>query len=663
MKLFIVIIIVLAYWPMVVGRSLRGRRALAPIYDFSTNSCSFSDAFKMGRGEVQGLPTLHTADHNKAAGQSAAVSIWTGLQVTSDCVLTTIGLPSINLTHQQLQACWSYILYWWTTGSALLLEAVVNITAYLFFVFSVAILLLSKPNVQRHRPFTPPPRKPTFVSTVTRVPDSSGLVVDELVGQKQRSIYFFTLQGRLVLYSGPTTSDSPAEWTVLFHGYHSTCDAVKSGNQETQLDFADDYLLRFLLHGVSVNHSWTRYLPGIFIDLHREAIKEVYAGRKPTLVAKIGGLRGAPKRTLNEQPIQRRVLVKRPIWKPTFAPSIHRIGGKPAVYQPALPMRPLNPPAWIEQFTIEGRLVVYSGRPIADRPVQWSVLFDPRAHYHLTQYGDESSNCQRDMVDGYLLDVLLHVFSVYQPRSSYVFIIALDVPRELVNEPSRPTATHALFNITTSGLPPSETQAVPAIVDYSTGSIIAPVQVGVKTEIEVRVARDESDDRSLIGSASGHVPTNGENDAECYEEPHHPIDARGPGQVGIGPDTPSLEAPPFLGRTPLANRHIEEFSFTADPQPVEQGETVRQELHWPASVLADRARQRHAYHTGATAETRATHGAMEADDRMDEEVQQQGPPKRVKRRGGKKNALWKRKCRERRDRDDHNPEAGPSGLQ
>ncbi|KAG8926066.1 hypothetical protein FRC01_009378 [Tulasnella sp. 417] len=663
MKLFIVIIIVLAYWPMVVGRSLKDRRVPAPIYAFSTNPCSFSDAFNMGRAGVQGLPTLHPADrdHNKATGQSAAVSIWTGFQVTSDCVLTSIGLPSLDLTHLQLQSLQSRNLHWWRIGSALMVQAVFNVAVYLLFVLSVGVALLSKPSSQLQEPIAQPLRKPVFVATVTRIPGSAGLGVHELVGKKQPSINVFTLQGRLVLYSEPTTSDSPAEWTVLFHGHGSylpTWDPVKPNNGANKLELPHESLLDFLLHGISAYQPHTWYLPGIHVNVPRELAKELHrqrnslsvksinqiadaskrkeihgqiadrsiaaapARRKPTFapsINRIGNLpvvAGAHKRIMHEQVVQQRVLVKRPARKPTFASSIHRIGTpqKPAVDQDVLAIRPSNRPAWIERFTTEGRLLLYSGSPRVDRSVEWRVIFYASSTRYLTRYGDESSNCQRDIEDGYLVSFLLCGFSIYHPGTSYPSIIVLAVSGENLKDSDILAVTNESLDITPTAtdLPSSNpgNLDVAMIMDYSVppfNTLSTSGQLDSYGETEALVALDPRQDRSTVEAVDEHIQTNAEDDVEDSRELLHPIDVSTPSSGGICPVAEDPEPPSSPNWTSLTQQHTA-TPYASDTVLEEQKAAVLRELRSVLALSRERALQHHAH---GAAENNRTEGQGE----------------------------------------------------
>ncbi|KAG8909348.1 hypothetical protein FRC01_006997, partial [Tulasnella sp. 417] len=262
--------------------------------------------------------------------------------------------------------------------------------------------------------------------------------------------------------------------------------------------------------------------------------------------------------------------------------------------------------------------------------------------------GDEPSRRQRNMADGYLLNFLLHGSSVYHPSGSGFSVIVLAETGEMVEGSSYTTLSYNLLDITTNGLP----RAVPDHLAPSTLPVIAHVQLGVNADRETSVASDRREDTNSTESVDDPIITNAESN----------IDTQAPGTVTIGLDAAIQAAPLAPTLAAPANPHVVGLNHTSQPLPSQQREAARQDVRSGLLLWPQQARQRHVPPTGVNAWSHASQGGIAAENYTEEEVQPQGAPKRIKRRGGKKNALWKRKCRERRDHHEHNPGAGPSGL-
>ncbi|KAG8892281.1 hypothetical protein FRC01_014252, partial [Tulasnella sp. 417] len=394
----------------------------------------------------------------------------------------------------------------------------------------------------------------------------------------------------------------------------------------------------------------------ITIDVPEDIFQELSPVRKLISAESIIRARDALKPDGHRHIVERRAIVARAARKPTFASCIDRVGGppKPAVQQRVLPTRPVAPLPWIEIFTAEGRLLLYSGLNCVGRPIEWRVRFDPCSTSRITWYGDKSTNCQRDMADGYLLNFLVHGCSVYHPWGSDLPIIVLAMPVEIVREPTYATLSDDLLDITASDLPPTNAQDVPAITHDSEASIltaITPVQLDVDADCETSVALDRREDTRSAERVNEPVTTNAENNAHTQT----------PAPVAIGREATSQEAPLSPTPTAPANSRVPGLYHTSHSLPGEQREAVHQELRSGLPLWTQQARQRHSPQAEANAWIQASQGGIAVESHM-EKSQPKEAPKRIKRRGGKKNELWKRKCRERRDHHEHNPGAGPSGL-
>lgn len=154
-------------------------------------------------------------------------------------------------------------------------------------------------------------RKNTFVFSTTPIKSSPDCNVHGPGTQNQLSISAFTLEGRLVLSSGPRTSDSLVEWTVLFHPnqfYCPTGSAAEASNRNAQLEIANQYLLNMLLRGIAAYHPWTWYTPGILVKVPKQAIKEPHPTRKQISVQSISWIGDAPKSNDSGNTIQRRMV-------------------------------------------------------------------------------------------------------------------------------------------------------------------------------------------------------------------------------------------------------------------------------------------------------------------------------------------------------------------
>ncbi|KAG9043103.1 hypothetical protein FS837_010032 [Tulasnella sp. UAMH 9824] len=699
MKLFTFIVFVLAFWPILFGCSSSRRNALVATRVFPTKTFGTSDAHNVGSAKLKVLPTSYPRVHNKkglSTWVDSTISIWTANQVNPDHGAPGLGRASINLTYRNLQTQQSRVCHWWRIGSAWLVKAVFNVTVYALFILMLGIALLQKPAVERRVVVTHPPRKPTFVSSTIQPRGPSNRQVHDLVARKQQSINIFTLEGRLVLYSAPTTSDSPVEWTVLLHPrqyYSATGYLAESTNRSAQFGVPDARLLNILLRGVSANHPWTLYLPGILVTLPREPIKDLHSGSKSAPVAKITSTWSAPEHSILEQPVRRRL----PSRKPTFIPSIQRLGGpqKPAVSQLVPPLQPRHPASWIEKFTIEGRLLLYAGSTLPGQPVKWIVQFRPRSGYHLTSQGDESSCHQREFLDGGLLNILLREALCYPHSVIYGPDILLDVSGETVKQSNNLAVPSAPHNLTTTVPcpPPSapHTPDVTTAIDYSASSIdILAVSVRLETSAEPETLR-----RSPEG-VDGPIPANAEENAESSMELLDCSDSQALDSEEVEAFTPISQAPTSSDYTSP--------DATDDDLIREQKAAVVHELRSLFHVLEQRARGGHAQ----AAEENAWTGVREQDtineapveetiekskveegpaeenvpqNNMDEapvgedvqqdeveeapaedDVQQDEVHQRRKRRGGKRNTAWKNKRRQEKEDRERDPEAGPSGL-
>ncbi|KAG9037104.1 hypothetical protein FS837_001505, partial [Tulasnella sp. UAMH 9824] len=263
---------------------------------------------------VSQVATAHMAHHNNGA-QSAGwadstVSIWTGPRVNPVRGVVGVGHAPLDLAQQHFQAAWSRVRLWLRVGLVRLVDTVVNFTLYLLFSIAAGVAVLSKATVERRVAVVQSHCKNTFVSRTTLVEGSPDCNVHGPVTKKQLSINTFTLEGRLVLSSGPSTSDSPVEWTVLFHPhqyYRPTASATEPSNRNAQLDLANNYLLKILLRGVTAYHPWTCYTPGILVNVPKEVVKTPLTTREQTLVQSISCIGGAPKSNDNGHIIQQQM--------------------------------------------------------------------------------------------------------------------------------------------------------------------------------------------------------------------------------------------------------------------------------------------------------------------------------------------------------------------
>ncbi|KAG8900751.1 hypothetical protein FRC00_011371 [Tulasnella sp. 408] len=402
-----------------------------------------------------------------------------------------------------------------------------------------------------------------------------------MVTHKQLSINTLTLERRLMLFSGPSTSDSPVEWTVLFHPrqyYRATGSATKSSDRHTEPDVAYNYLLNMLLRQVTPLHPWAWYSPGIFINVSKEVVKEVHATRKPTSVWSITWIGGAAKSNDNGPKTQRRMIVARVVRRPTFASSITRVGGPPKlpVQQRVLPKRPRYPTPWVQKFTLEGRLLMYIGSS-PGQPVNWVIQFRPYSGYHLTMHGDNSTTRQREFADKSLFKILIRGGAAYSPSVVYVPDILLDMPGELVERSDilaiLADAPDLTMTVTDASPSPSApcTPDITTIIEYRGPSIIAvtaPVELHASADpVELHASADPEASvllNQLFDYTNSHTP-----DLEEVE-PFTPI-----------PEAPTSPNPNSLD--PAYDDFIRE-----------QKAAVFHELQLLLAALEERARQIHA---------------------------------------------------------------------
>ncbi|KAG8910172.1 hypothetical protein FRC00_008734, partial [Tulasnella sp. 408] len=463
---------------------------------------------------------------------------------------------------------------------------------------------------------------------------------------KQLSIKTFTLEGRLVLSSGPSTSDSPVEWTVLFHPhqyYRPTGSTTESSNRNTQLDVAHKYLLNRILRGVTAYHPWTWYNPGILVKVSKEVVKEPHTTRKPTSAQSIPWIGGTPKSNNNGPKTQQRKIAARAVRKPTFASSIPRIGGppKPLIRQPVLSGKPRQSARWIEKFTLEGRVLLYAGSTPPGQPVKWVIRFDPYSGRHITRHGDDSSTLERELMDGHLLKILLFGGMTQPPSVVSIHATLLDTPGEMAKGSNKLAITSKSLDITitTARLSPSSlrTPDVSTIIGYRVPSIDARaafIELDGSAHPEDLAALDLLEERRSAETARAAPPAN-------------------PGE--------NAEDSTLFSNTSLTSQHIAWFDPTADPLSREQKPAVPPELPSLLPVLEEPSLQRHAQNAWETGRT-AVREQDQVENATVEDAQQEEVHQRRKRRGGKKNTAWKNKRRQEKEDHERNPEAGPSGL-
>ncbi|KAG8898533.1 hypothetical protein FRC00_002678 [Tulasnella sp. 408] len=656
MKLFTLIVFVLAFCPILLDCSLRGRNGKTPTFPlplglpltppptvllppsaFPIVTYSVVDAFTTGTAVLQVLATAHMAHHNNGAQSGgwadSTVSVWTGSQVNPIRGVRGIRHASLDLAHRHFQGVWSRLRHWCRVGSVRLVDAVVGFILYLLFSIAAAVAILSNATVERPAAVVQSQRKHLFVSSTTPIEGSFECNVNGPVTQKQLSINTFTLEGRLVLSSGTSTSDSPVEWTVLFHPqqyYRSTGPAIEPNNHVAQLDAANKYLLNMLLRGVTAYHPWTWYAPAILVKV-------------PKKLRSVSWIDGAPKSNDNGRDPHRGMIVARAVRKPTFAPSISRIGGppKPPLPQLARSRKPRHSAPRFEKFTLEGRVLLYAGQT-PGQLVKWIIQFDPYSGRHITRHGDDSNTREREFMDGHLLDILLFGGMTQPPSVVSIPVILLDAPGEMVKESNKLAIASNSLDITIANfrLSPSSlrTHDVSTIVDYRVPSIdarVAFIELNGSANAEDLAALDLLEERSSAEAIHETVPAHvGENGEDSTSSNH----------------------------TSPTSQHIAWCDPTSNPLLREQRPTVLPEHRSLLPVLGEPALQRHAQNAWENGWTEVREQDQVENGTVEEDVQQEAVHQRRKRRGGKKNTAWKNKRRQEKEDHERNPEAGPSGL-
>ncbi|KAG8898532.1 hypothetical protein FRC00_002677, partial [Tulasnella sp. 408] len=557
MKLFTLILFVLAFWPILLDGSVSGRTVPLPTAVYPTKTRPVGSVFYARTAVLQVLPT-HLAHHNNGAQSGgwtdSTVLIWTASHVNPVRVVVGTEHASLNFAHRNSHAAWNRARHWWRVGSVWLVDAVVTFAVHLLFSITVRVARISKATVERRANVARTQRKRKFVCSTTSVERSLDRDIHEMVTHKQLSINTLTLEGRLVLSSGPSTSDSPVEWTVLFHPrqyYRPTCSVTESSDRNTEPDVAYNYVLNMLFRQVTAYHPWTWYTPGILINVSKEVVKEVHITRKPTSVRSIPWIGGAAKSDDNGPKVQRRMIVVRAVRKPTFASSITRIGGppKPPVHQHVLPKRPRYPTPWIQKFTLEGRLLMYAGCT-PGQPVNWVIQFRPYSGYHLTMHGDNSTTHQREFADGVLFKILIRGGTAYPPSVVYVPDILLDMPGELVNRSNilaRPTDAPDLI-ITVTDTSPSApcTPDITTIIDSrgpAITAVTAPVELDTSADAESSVPLDLRENRGSAERVYELVPANAKEDNDKSGESFDYTNSHTSDSEEVESFTPIKEAP------------------------------------------------------------------------------------------------------------------------
>ncbi|KAG9039171.1 hypothetical protein FS837_001025 [Tulasnella sp. UAMH 9824] len=596
MKLFTFIVFVLAFWPTLLDCSVSGRTIPLPTACFPTKTRPVGDASYTRTAVLQVLPTPHMVHRNNGAQSSgradSTILIWTGFQVNPVRDVVGTGHASLDFAHRNFQTAWSRARHWWRVGSVWLVDAVVTFAVYLLFSITVEVALLSMATAERRTTVGQPQRKHTFISSITPVEGSLERDVHELVTHKQLSIHTLTLEGRLVLSFEPCIPDSPAEWTVLFHPrqyYTATSSTTKPCDDNTEPDVVHKYVLNMLFRGVTTYYPWTWHTPGIVVNVPKEVVKEVRTTPKPTLIRSIGGAR---KSNDHGPKTQRRMIVARAVRRPTFAPSILRIGGslKPLVRQPVLSKQPRHPALWIEKFTLEGRLLMYAGSTPPGQPVNWVIQFRPYSGYHLTTHGDDSSAHHREFMVGYLFNISVRGGLGYPPSIVYVPETLLELLGGMVRRSNNLTATSDSLDVTimvTNASPSTpHTPNATTIFEYQVPSMTAVttvVQLDSSANPEAAVALDLLENWSSAERVHELVPANAKEDDDKSREFLGYTNSRTTDSDEVEPFPPVPETPTSSNPTSL--------DPTYDDFIREQRAAVLHELRL---LLPERAHQRHA---------------------------------------------------------------------
>ncbi|KIO22671.1 hypothetical protein M407DRAFT_27853 [Tulasnella calospora MUT 4182] len=262
------------------------------------------------------------------------------------------------------------------------------------------------------------------------------------------------------------------------------------------------------------------------------------------------------------------------------------------------------------------------------------------------------------MADGHILSILMCGDLVNHHFILYIPCIVLGVPGIL-------PASNQSLDITATRLLPSKpgTPDITTTINYPVISVDprrASGQPAMSADLEALVAPGLREDSSSAERVCESVPADVHEDVEGSNYLPQSINNRTPGSEDIERFTASQEATLSSTRTSLTSQAIATLYPTSDSLLDEQKAAV--ELRSLLPLLEERAGQRHALLAWDDTWTRVTEQVRVEETRMDNADQEAEVHTRRKRRGGKRNTLWKTKCRQDKDDYERHPEAGPSGL-
>ncbi|KAG8964357.1 hypothetical protein FRC00_002666 [Tulasnella sp. 408] len=707
MKLFTVIVLLLAFGPSLLDLVLSGQNVPAPTPVFPTKT--FTDAVIACKVTVEVQPTLLVRDHNKVEKSGAlpipsfygkffsidsTISILTESQVTSS--LTSVGdVAFASKLVGHAQTLWNANIHWSQHVSSRMIDEIVVFSLYLWTFLAVGLTLLH---------MRAPHCAHLTSGQVVQLEDTRALVA---------WIQVPSFEGLLLLYSyTPNSPESAVQWKSLWIPRRKHTFYLSNGpaSREVVHNATDSTLLCLLLQTVSTYHPWAPELAGTLLATQGRCLNAEVAVRSQS--------------TFDHK--------QRSFRRPHFRPSISRVGGTPTQIVNEVGSEVVNPEGqhvlvdWITIPSEEGALILYGYSTISiGKPTEWKSQWLPRQP-HTYYLSDRPAN-----LDSLLLDILLRSISIYHPWAPHLADVLSNLPGGLSEETSIAAATDSAIEVEvvaplhhssrpstpdpspandapttsiTSGddsldmeweatgplledtgnayrFDPTRGEATSTLLPPSLQSVSAcnegyslpPSSQSAYSEPEVSTWSTTLPGSSL-SSQAGAPPSLSDNTASyqhfqtvyhsypslsTYHHPPmvcHPYPYGIPGMyqqtpMGYHPYTPPVAYQQF----PTGYHQYPSNQMIWQPLTAEQEPPAREAMRPSLPLLADRASQRHASGCWAAASTGFEAEAME-------ENEPEEAPKKKFRRGGKRKMARRLKWEEleRQRRDERGPEAGPS---
>ncbi|KIO22990.1 hypothetical protein M407DRAFT_27494 [Tulasnella calospora MUT 4182] len=143
MKLFVIVVLILAYFPALLDSSMSGRAALDTNQMHPASAFMPSDALNTGSARVEVPATVYPAHPNNRGFFDSVVSISTAVHVTSNQSVATIAKAASHLNPAQLRTHYVQILEWLQIQLICFVGGVITVCQYLLFL-ALGLALIQK---------------------------------------------------------------------------------------------------------------------------------------------------------------------------------------------------------------------------------------------------------------------------------------------------------------------------------------------------------------------------------------------------------------------------------------------------------------------------------------------------------------------------------------